>query len=291
MPAVPEDLLKGDCMKTLPKYKEIQDNLKSVTHILVIMSGKGGVGKSTVAANLALAFSARGNRVGLLDCDIHGPSIPKLLGIEKAVPEASQEGITPIVVPPTVKVMSMAFLLPSTDSPVIWRGPVKMKVVKDFLGQVKWGDLDYLIIDLPPGTGDEPLSIGQLIPRCDGVIVVTTPQDVALLSVRKSITFARTLNMPLVGIIENMSGFVCPHCSQKVDIFGSGGGEKAAQELKIPFLGKIPLDAKIVESGEKGKPFVLFQEENSSKAFCEIVKNIEELVEVRVKGDAEEVIQ
>jgi ATP-binding protein involved in chromosome partitioning len=280
-----EDLLfrrlRGDYMKKmLPKDEEIQDNLKDVSHILVVMSGKGGVGKSTVAANLALAFSIKGKRVGLLDCDIHGPSIPKLLGIEKAVPEASQEGIAPIIVPPNLKVMSMAFLLPSTDSPVIWRGPVKMKVLKDFLGQVKWGDLDYLIIDLPPGTGDEPLSIGQLIPQCDGVIIVTTPQDVALLSVRKSITFARTLNMPILGIVENMSGFICPHCSQRVDIFGSGGGKKAAEELKIPFLGKIPLDVKIVESGDQGKPFVLFQKENpSSKAFTNAVDQLEKLVE------------
>jgi Mrp family chromosome partitioning ATPase len=271
-------------MKTLPRYKEIQDNLKGVAHILVIMSGKGGVGKSTVATNLALAFSARGNKVGLLDCDIHGPSIPKLLGIGKTALETSKEGITPIIVPPNLKVMSMAFLLPSTDSPVIWRGPVKMKVLKDFLEQVKWGDLDYLIIDLPPGTGDEPLSIGQLIPRCDGVVIVTTPQDVALLSVRKSITFARTLNMPIIGIVENMSGFICPHCSQKVDIFGSGGGEKAAKELNITFLGRIPLDEHIVKSGEEGKPFVLFQKEiPSSQAFTEIVEHVSRLIEAQDK--------
>ena len=271
-------------MKKFPENKEIQNNLKDINHILVVMSGKGGVGKSTVAANLALAFSLKGNYVGLLDCDIHGPSIPKLLGIEKATPEASKEGIYPIIVPPNVKVMSMAFLLPSTDSPVIWRGPVKMKVLKDFLGQVKWGMLHYLIIDLPPGTGDEPLSIGQLIPDCDGVIIVTTPQEVALLSVRKSITFARTLGMPIVGIVENMSGFICPHCSKKVDIFGSGGGEKAADELNIPFLGKIPLDTKIVESGDEGKPFVIFQKENvSSHAFSDIVERIEDIVKAQVK--------
>jgi len=268
----------------LPENKEIQDNLKDVKHKLVVMSGKGGVGKSTVAANLALSLSLKGKSVGLLDCDIHGPSIPKLLGIGKTAPEASKEGIHPIVVPPRLKVMSMAFLLPSTDSPVIWRGPVKMKILKDFLGQVKWGNLDYLIFDLPPGTGDEPLSIGQLIPDCDGALIVTTPQDVALLSVRKSITFARTLGMPVLGIIENMSGFVCPHCSQKVDIFGSGGGEKAAAELNLLFLGKIPLDAKIVESGDSGKPFVLFQKDNpSTDTFAEIVDRIEELVEVKVK--------
>lgn len=260
--------------KTLPVDKEIKDNLKSVKHVLVVMSGKGGVGKSTVAANLALSLSVGGKRVGLVDCDIHGPSIPKLLGIESAVPEASKEGITPILVPPQVKVMSMAFLLPSADSPVIWRGPVKMKAVKDFLGQVLWGELDYLIIDLPPGTGDEPLSIAQLIPEVDGVIIVTTPQDVALLSVRKSITFARTLKMPILGIVENMSGYTCPHCGKEVDIFGSGGGEKAAVEMNVPFLGKIPLDTMIVESGDEGTPFVL-RDTSVSQAFSTVVDNIE----------------
>ncbi len=273
--------------KANPDTKTVQKNLKDVAHTLVIMSGKGGVGKSTVAANMAAAFSVEGKKVGLLDCDIHGPSIPKLLGIEKAIPEASKEGILPIQVPPRMKIMSIAFLLPSTDSPVIWRGPVKMKVLKDFLEQVQWGDLDYFIIDLPPGTGDEPLSVGQLIPTIDGVIIVTTPQEVALLSVRKSIRFARALNMPIIGIIENMSGFVCPHCSQKVDIFGSGGGEKAAEELKIPFLGKIPLDADIVKSGDEGKPFVLFQEGSTTQAFTDIVKHIEESVKAEPKTKEE----
>ncbi|MBU7044728.1 MAG: Mrp/NBP35 family ATP-binding protein [Theionarchaea archaeon] len=274
-------LIKGDYLeKKVEKETDIQDNLKDVTHILVVMSGKGGVGKSTVAANLAFALSIKGKSVGLLDCDIHGPSIPKLLGIENTPPEASQGGIQPIVVPPSLKVMSMAFLLPSTDSPVIWRGPVKMKVLKDFLGQVRWGDLDYLIIDLPPGTGDEPLSIGQLLPNSDGAIIVTTPQDVALLSVRKSITFAKTLNMSVIGIIENMSGFICPHCSKEINIFGSGGGEKAAQELGLAFLGKLPLDASIVESGDEGKPFVFFQKDTStSKTFFKIVDKIEDILE------------
>jgi Mrp family chromosome partitioning ATPase len=260
--------------------EKVDNNLKDVKHILIVTSGKGGVGKSTVAANLALSLTVRGKSVGLLDCDIHGPSIPKLLGIESAVPEMSENSIVPIVVPPRLKVMSMAFLLPSTDSPVIWRGPVKMKVVKDFLGQVNWGDLDYLIIDLPPGTGDEPLSIAQLLPAVEGVVVVTTPQDVALLSVRKSITFAQTLSMPVLGVIENMSGFICPHCSQPVDIFGKGGGETAAKELGVPFLGRIPLDIDIMESGEQGKPFVLNSSTSSFKAFYDIVKNVEHYVEV-----------
>ncbi|MBU7014421.1 MAG: Mrp/NBP35 family ATP-binding protein [Theionarchaea archaeon] len=272
--------------KILPVDREIEDNLKAVQLVILVMSGKGGVGKSTVAANLALCLSVRGKAVGLLDCDIHGPSIPKLLGITAAAPELSKEGIIPILVPPRVKVMSMAFLLPSTDSPVIWRGPAKMKAVKDFLGQVQWGELDYLIIDLPPGTGDEPLSIAQLIPDVDGVIIVTTPQDVALLSVRKSITFARILNMPVLGIVENMSGFQCPHCGKDVDVFGSGGGERAASDMNVSFLGKIPLDTAIAESGDEGTPFVLCNT-SLSQAFGDVVSTIEKQVEenTRKEGD------
>lgn len=257
---------------------EIEDNLKGITHILVVMSGKGGVGKSTVAANLALAFALKGKRVGLLDCDLHGPTIPTLLGIEKAAPLTTKEGIQPITIS-GVKVMSMAFLLPGPDSPVIWRGPVKMKLIRDFLGKVCWGELDYLVIDLPPGTGDEPLSIGQLIPNSDGAVIVTTPQEVALQSVRKSIAFARALKMPVVGIVENMSGFVCPHCHQRVDIFGRGGGEKTAEDLRIPFLGRIPLDPRVSETGDLGRPFVM---ENSLEDFAVVVQNIEAVVEHKV---------
>ncbi len=262
-------------MRTLRTVK-VAENLKDVDHCLVIMSGKGGVGKSTVAVNLAASFSVK-SRVGLLDCDIHGPSIPKLLGMSPFPPEASEEGIYPLE-KFKLKVMSIAFLLPETGAPVIWRGPMKMKIIRDFLGKVKWGSLDYLIIDLPPGTGDEPLSIAQLISRVDGTIIVTTPQDVALLSVKRSIAFARMLHMPILGIIENMSGFVCPHCQKRVDVFGYGGGKKAAEELKIPFLGRIPLDTDIVQSGEEGNPFVQ-KDSPSSRVFTEIVESIEKELE------------
>jgi Mrp family chromosome partitioning ATPase len=258
---------------------KIMENLQKIKHKIVVMSGKGGVGKSTVATNLAFSLSMTGNEVGLLDVDIHGPNIPKMLGIEEEHLNADAKGILPILVPPHLKVMSMAFLLESKDTPVIWRGPVKMGAISQFLGDVHWGELDYLIIDLPPGTGDEPLSIAQLIPDSNGAIIVTTPQDVALLDSRKAVTFARTLNMPIIGIIENMSGLVCPHCNKKIDLFKSGGGYKAALELKVPFLGRVPIDPKIVETGDSGKPFVLeFRNSDSAKVFKEIVGKIEEVV-------------
>jgi Mrp family chromosome partitioning ATPase len=249
------------------------------------MSGKGGVGKSTVATNLAFSLSMHGAEVGLLDVDIHGPNIPKMLGIEDEHITADEKGIFPIQVPPNLKVMSMAFLLSNKDAPIIWRGPVKMGAIRQFLGEVHWGDLDYLIIDLPPGTGDEPLSIAQLIPNCSGAVIVTTPQDVALLDSRKAVTFARTLNMPIIGIIENMSGFECPHCGKTINLFKSGGGQKAALELMVPFLGKVPIDPKIVETGDSGRPFVLeYSKSESAKVFSEIVKRIEN----SIKGERKE---
>jgi ATP-binding protein involved in chromosome partitioning len=250
-------------------------NLEEIKHRLVVMSGKGGVGKSTVASNLALALSLQGYKVGLLDADIHGPSIPKMLGIEDRKITGGDDGLSPVLALPNLKVTSIGFLLRDQDSPVIWRGPLKMRALQQFLEEVSWGELDFLIVDLPPGTGDEPLSIAQLMPESDAIIV-TTPQNVALLSVRKSINFAKTLKMQVVGIIENMSGLVCPHCGRKIDLFKTGGGEKAARDFLIPFLGKIPIDPKIVEEGDNGAPFVLSQKDSpAAKAFDEIVQKIE----------------
>ena len=263
-----------------PEEIDIGERLRGVKHKLVVMSGKGGVGKSTVAANLAMALTMHGKSVGIVDCDIHGPTIPKMLGIEDRIPAMSAKGLEPVMVPPRLKVMSMGFLISNRDSPVIWRGPLKMAVIKQFLGEVNWGDLDYLIIDLPPGTGDEPLSVAQLLPAPDGAIIVTTPQDVALLSVRKSINFARALNMRVLGLIENMSGFTCPHCGKTVNIFGSGGGQKACMDLTVPLLGCIPLDPMIAETGDSGKPFVLESSDSPAvKAFDEIALKLEEIVE------------
>ena len=259
--------------------KRVSEALQKIKRKIIIMSGKGGVGKTTVATNLAFALSMHGAEVGLLDVDIHGPNIPKMLNIEDERPMADENGIVPILVPPHLKVMSMAFLLSDKDTPVIWRGPLKMAAIRQFLGEVHWGDLDYLIIDLPPGTGDEPLSIAQLIPDSDGAIVVTTPQDVALLDSRKAVNFARALNMPVIGIIENMSGLTCPHCKKQIDLFKLGGGSRAAMDLQVPFLGQIPIDPNIVETGDSGKPFVLeHSKSKSAKAFTEIVKKVEKAV-------------
>jgi ATP-binding protein involved in chromosome partitioning len=254
---------------------EAAKNLEGIKHRLVVMSGKGGVGKSTVASNLAIALSLKGYEVGLLDADIHGPSIPKMLGLGGRKITGGDDGLLPVFSMPNLIVMSIGFLLREDDAPVIWRGPLKMGAIRQFLEEVKWGDLDYLIVDLPPGTGDEPLSIAQLMPESDAIIV-TTPQDVALLSVRKSINFAKTLKMKIVGIVENMSGLACPHCGKKINLFKTGGGEKAALDFSIPFLGRIPIDPRIVEEGDKGIPFILSQDDSTVvKAFNQIVEKIE----------------
>lgn len=260
-----------------PQDVKIELAMSRIRNKIVVMSGKGGVGKSTVATNVAFALSMKGKNVGLLDIDIHGPNIPKMLNIEDKKPEADDKGMFPITVTPTLKVMSMAFLLKDTDTPVIWRGPMKMGAIKQFLGEVHWGDLDYLIIDLPPGTGDEPLTIAQIIPEPTGSIIVTTPQDVALLDSRKSVNFSRTLKLPVLGIVENMSGFNCPHCNEAIDLFKKGGGEAAAKQMEVNFLGAIPIDTQVVESGDSGKPIVYNEPDSQvAKAFEEIVGKLVE---------------
>jgi len=227
-----------------------------IGHKILILSGKGGVGKSTVAVNLAFSLANAGKRVGLLDVDIHGPSVPRLLGLGPSAIQGREDAMRPVVYSERLKVMSIGFLLPEPDAAVIWRGPLKMSVIKQFLKDVDWGELDYLIIDSPPGTGDEPLSVCQLIPDADGAIIVTTPQEIALADVRKSISFCRTVAMPILGVIENMSGFVCPKCGEVTDIFKSGGGAQMALELGVPFLGSIPIDASVVEASDAGRPCV-----------------------------------
>ncbi|MBN1861229.1 MAG: Mrp/NBP35 family ATP-binding protein [Candidatus Thermoplasmatota archaeon] len=262
--------------------QKITQNLSRIKHKIIVLSGKGGVGKSTVSVNLAFALSEKKYMVGLMDCDMHGPSIPKILGVEKKKPTASPTGFNPIMITPNLKVMSIGFLLSDTDSPVIWRGPMKMGAIKQFIGDVDWGDLDYLIVDLPPGTGDEPLSIAQLIPKSDGAVIVTTPQDLALVSVRKSINFVKKMNMPIIGIIENMSGFTCPYCHKNIDIFKTGGGLKASIDFQVPFLGKIPLDPDIVTTGDSGEPFLTkHASADASTAFTNIVEKIEQIVNKR----------
>ena len=263
----------------LEQEKRIKEKMTKVKHTFIVMSGKGGVGKTTVAVNLAYALSIIGNKVGILDIDLHGPNIAKMLGIEKQSIFALKFGIEPVEVSRDLKAVSIALLGYNPDQPIIWRGPAKAAVIRQFLSDVNWGNLDYLVIDSPPGTGDEPLSACQLIPNISGIIIVTTPQDVAILDARKSVLFAQELKVPVVGIIENMSGFICPHCHAETDIFKKGGGEKAAQELKVPFLGRVPFQPEFVEFGDKGTPFVSFQEKSKSAGvFMDIVDKIKEFV-------------
>jgi ATP-binding protein involved in chromosome partitioning len=255
--------------------KKISDTLSTIKHKMLVFSGKGGVGKSTVVVNLGIALSKRQLKVGLIDIDIHGPNLAKMLGVEgKKLEEAGENRILPVAVTQNLSLVSMSFLLSNTDTPVIWRGPLKMKLIQQFLSDVVWGKLDWLIIDSPPGTGDEPLSIAQLIPA-SGAIIVTTPQEVSLLDSRKAVNFARRLNLHIYGIIENMSGFVCPHCSKQIELFKRGGGEKAAKELGVPFLGAVPLDPQIVQLGDDGKPFITHHPQSqASHAFNTIVEKI-----------------
>ncbi|RLG32606.1 ATP-binding protein [Methanosarcinales archaeon] len=265
--------------RMMEQEEAVKAKMEQVKHKIMVMSGKGGVGKTTVAANLAFALGMRGLDVGLMDADIHGPDIPKILGIEDKRPEASGGKISPILVTPRLKTMSIGFLLPNRDSAIIWRGPMKMNAIRQFLSDVDWGELDYMVIDLPPGTGDEPLSVAQLIKNVDGTIIVTTPQDLALLDSRKAVNFSGVLKVPVIGIIENMSGFVCPYCGKEINIFKYGGGERSARELGVPFLGRVPLDPKMVEAADSGTPFVLQKESKVREAFEQIVENVRAFVE------------
>ncbi|MBN1390740.1 MAG: Mrp/NBP35 family ATP-binding protein [Candidatus Thermoplasmatota archaeon] len=237
----------------------INDNVSRIKNKIVIMSGKGGVGKTTVAVNIASGLAKKGLRVGIMDVDIHGPNVPKMLGMEGRTLNYDENGMIPLQVTGNLKAISMSFLLPDPESPVIWRGPMKIQLINQFLGDVQWGDLDYLVIDLPPGTGDETLSIAQQI-KGAYALIVTTPQEVALLDSRKALNFARKLDMPILGVIENMSGFVCPHCGKDIDLFKKGGGEKAAHEMNVNFLGRLPVDPNMVTSGDDGTPMVLNDE-------------------------------
>ncbi|WP_019176627.1 Mrp/NBP35 family ATP-binding protein [Methanomassiliicoccus luminyensis] len=274
--------MQGDINVVTAKPEDVKliRKLSKIKHTIVVMSGKGGVGKSTVTVNLAVGLAMRGFEVGILDADIHGPNIPKMLKIEDAQLVADDEGIYPAIVPPHLKVMSMAFLSPNRDQPIIWRGPMKMGAIRKFIEDVYWGELDYLIVDLPPGTGDEPLTIAQLIPSADGSIIVTTPQDVALLDSRKSVVFSADLKLPVIGIVENMAGLVCPHCNKEIDLFKIGGGEKAAKELDVPFLGRVPIDPDVVNTGDEGLPIVAANPDSpAAKAFNGIIDKVVESIE------------
>jgi ATP-binding protein involved in chromosome partitioning len=251
---------------------QIRQRMAKIKHKILVLSGKGGVGKSTVAVNLAVSLALAGKATGLLDIDIHGPSVPKILNLESRAVAPGRDGMVPVQMGENLKVMSIGFLLPPGDDAVIWRGPRKYHAIKQFLKDVEWGDLDFLIVDSPPGTGDEPLAIAQLLDNADGAVVVTTPQDVALSDVRRGITFCRNLNLPVLGVIENMSGFVCPKCGERTDIFRSGGGEKMAREMNVPFLGRIPIDPQIVEACDSGQPYIQqFADSATAKCFAQSI--------------------
>jgi Mrp family chromosome partitioning ATPase len=260
---------------------KLESQLSKIKNTIVVMSGKGGVGKSTVAANLGMSLARQGFRVGVLDGDIHGPDIPKVLGVEDMQLTADEEGkIKPVTAFGTIKVVSVGYLLENKDTPVIWRGPMKHSVMRQFLKDVNWGELDFLVVDLPPGTGDEPLSIAQLIRSAATAgdlwaVIVTTPQDVALLDARKSVQFAKALDMKILGVVENMSGFSCPHCGETIDLFKAGGGLKAAEELGVHFLGAVPIDPMIVRDTDEGRPFVMGDENAPAvTAFARIVDDV-----------------
>ena len=252
---------------------KVVEAMSHIKHKVVVMSGKGGVGKSTVAVNLALALAAMGREVGVMDVDIHGPDVALLLGVEGKQLGSDGERLLPVIVNKNLKAVSMAFLLESRDTPVIWRGPLKMGAIRQFLGDVAWGDLDYLIMDLPPGTGDEALSVAQLLPEGAWAVIVTTPQEVALLDSRKAVRFAQALKMRMAGVVENMSGLACPHCGEEIDLFKTGGGERAAAEMGVPFLGRIPIDPEIVRTGDAGKAYMIESPDSiGPKAFREVVR-------------------
>lgn len=232
--------------------------MENIKHKILILSGKGGVGKSSIAVNLAVWLSMQNKNVGLLDIDIHGPSIPKLLNISNKAAQADDDKIKPLLYSDTLKIMSIGFLLPDESNAVIWRGPMKHKVITQFVTDVSWGNLDYLIVDCPPGTGDEPLSIVQLLGGAGSAVIVTTPQQLSVIDVKKCITFCRQLNLPILGVIENMAGFICPHCNHKTDIFKGNGGKQMADNFNVPFLGSIPIDPTMVSTSDCGKPFIHF---------------------------------
>ena len=255
----------------------ITRSLGKIKNKILVMSGKGGVGKSTVSVNLALSLAKRGHKVGLMDVDIHGPDVVRMLNMTGTIEPPAKGGdlIDPLKYDDNLKVVSLEYLMKDRDEAIIWRGPLKIQAIRQFVADFDWGELDYLVIDAPPGTGDEPLSVAQTIPNLKAV-VVTTPQKVALADVRKSINFCKTVKVEITGVVENMSGFVCPHCNETVNIFDTGGGEEIAREFELPFLGRVPMDPKVVIAGDEGKPYLSSDNESPAiAAFGEVVDMVE----------------
>ncbi len=258
--------------------QELKTALSKIKYKFIVMSGKGGVGKTSVSVNLGIALGKRGFKVGIMDVDLHGPDVPRMLGLQGMVSANETQKLEPMRYSDNVKVMSIECLMPNKDDAVIWRGPLKHSAINQFISDVDWGELDFLIVDSPPGTGDEPLSVVQTIPDARPIIV-TTPQEVALSDVRKSINFCKKVEKDMFGMIENMSGYVCPHCGKTADLFGSGGGEATAKQFNINFLGKIPFDPNLVKAGDAGSSYQEeFKEAAGAKAFGEIADKLAALV-------------
>ncbi len=257
---------------------DVKGALGRIKHKFIIMSGKGGVGKTSTAVNLSLTLASMGRRVGIMDVDLHGPDVPRMLGLSGMLDLGANRKLNPMRYSKNLSAVSIESLTPTKDEAIIWRGPVKYAAIQQFIGDVEWGHLDFLLIDAPPGTGDEPLTVAQTIPDAKAIIV-TTPQEVSLADVRKSINFCKTVKMEIFGLIENMSGFACPHCHSFIDLFGSGGGEKTAVAAGIPFLGKIPFDQKMVECGDAG---VSYQKQHRdspvSEAFRAVAQKMDQLL-------------
>ncbi|MCK4488022.1 MAG: Mrp/NBP35 family ATP-binding protein [Desulfobacterales bacterium] len=252
----------------------IQSSLEKIKNKLMIMSGKGGVGKSSIAANIAVALSKRGLKVGLMDVDFHGPSIGSIMGLSGLLDVVDGKFAQPKAFSENLKVVSMASLLQDENQAIIWRGPAKIGAIRQFIADVKWDNLDYLIIDSPPGTGDEPLTVAQTIPTAK-VIIVTTPQEISLADVRKSINFCKQVNMEVLGLIENMGTFICPHCGEPVDLFKKDGGKATAERMSVPFLGTIPFYQDMVRACDKGRPVMSNKSDSQfHKAFEEIMHKI-----------------
>ena len=276
MSSSPQELPIIDQSQQQQKEEEaLKARMAQIGHKLLVLSGKGGVGKSTVATNLAVSLSKAGKKVGLLDVDVHGPSIPGLLGLAGRPVQIVGEEIVPVKVNDNLSVMSIGFLLASGRDPIIWRGPRKFQLIRQFLTDVLWGPLDYLVVDAPPGTGDEPLAVAQLAGPPAGAVVVTTPQQVAVTDVRRCVSFCEKVSLPVTGILENMSGFVCPKCGEHIDLFKSGGGKALAEEMGVPFLGAIPIDPEIVTAGDAGTPPLGGDTDTpAAKAFATVVESI-----------------
>ncbi len=246
-----------DFAAQIEQTKKIKGRMDRIRRKVLVMSGKGGVGKTTVTVNLANALVDAGRTVGVLDTDIHGPNVAKMFGVEGRLME-TEDGKTlhPVEPRPGLKVVSLSFALPDADAPIVWRGPMKLAAIKQFLADVEWGDLDYLLIDSPPGTGDEQLAVTQNLPGLSGSVIVTTPQAVAIVDARKSVNFSYRLGVPVLGVVENMSGLKCPGCGEDIPVFGIGGGKIMAEEMSVPFLGRVPLEIQLREAEDAGRSWV-----------------------------------